>query len=117
MEKEKYNEQICRIIWHDVLQNSIKPFSWEIDFCNVKVIDRGTAFYLFKIRCWVEIRFLSELSLYQIAFKPENQKSQAVYNCVPLDKIVNVIDDTVQYGLSSYDYICSKYGLVYKVAI
>ena len=32
-------------------------------------------------------------------------------------KIVNVIDDTVQYGLSSYDYICSKYGLVYKVAI
>ena len=44
MDKEKYNEQICRIIWHDALQRSIKPFLWGIDFGNIKVIDNGTEF-------------------------------------------------------------------------
>ena len=107
------NENIAKVIWHDAIQNSIKPFSWKLDFGSVKVADEGTAFYLFKIRCWVEVRFLQEMSHYQITFKPDNQKSRIVYDCVMLDKIVNVIDDTVRYGLSSYDYICSKYGLIY----
>lgn len=44
MDKEKYNERICRVIWHDALQNSIKPFSWSIDFRSIKVIDDGTEF-------------------------------------------------------------------------
>lgn len=111
------NENIARIIWHEALQNSMKPFSWGLDFSNVKVIEKGTEFYLFKTQCWIEVRYLSEISLYQITVKPDNQESQAVYDCVPLDKIVAVIDDSVQFGLSSYDYICSKYGLVYKVAV
>lgn len=111
------NENIAKVIWHDAIQNFIKPFSWEPDFDSVKVIDEGTAFYLFKMQSWVEVRYLQEMSLYQITFKPDNQKSRVVYDCVTLDKIVNVIDDTVRYGLSSYDYICSKYGLIYKVAV
>ena len=44
MDKEKFNERICRIIWHDALQNSIKPFLWSIDFRSIKVIDNGTEF-------------------------------------------------------------------------
>ncbi len=111
------NESVAKIIWHEALQNSMKPFGWGLDFGSVKVIDQGTSFYLFKTRCWIKVRYLSDMSLYQITIKPDNQKSQAVYDCVPLDKIVSVIDDTVESGLSSYDYICSKYGLIYKVAV
>lgn len=44
MDNEKYSERICRIIWHDALQQSIKPLSWGIDFSSIKVIDNGTDF-------------------------------------------------------------------------
>lgn len=111
------NENIAKVIWHDALQNSMKPFSWGVDFSNVKVIEKGTSFYLFKTQCWIEVRYLPEMNLYQITVKPDNEESEITYDCVPLDKIVAVIDDTVSYGLASYDFICSKYGLIYKVAV
>lgn len=111
------DENIAKVIWHDALQNSMKPFSWGLDFSSVKVIEKGTAFYLFKSQCWIEVHYVSNMKLYRITLKPDNRKSEVVYDCVPLEKIVNVIDDTVSYGLASYDFICSKYGLIYKVAV
>lgn len=44
MDKEKYNERICHIIWHDAFQRFIIPFSWGINFSSIKVIDNGTEF-------------------------------------------------------------------------
>lgn len=111
------NENIAKVIWHDALQNSIKPFSWKLDFSSAKVIEKGTAFYLFKSQCWIEVRYVSNMKLYRITVKPNNEESEIIYDCVPLGKIVAVIDDIVSYGLASYDFICSKYGLIYKIAV
>ena len=111
------NEKIAKVIWHDALQKSFLPFGWGLDFNDIKVTDKGTEFYLFKTECWIEVRYLAELNLYQITVKPENEETEITYDCVPLDKIVSVINDTVSYCLASYDLICSKYGVIYKVAV
>ena len=111
------NEKIAKVIWHDALQKSFLPFGWGLDFNDIRVTENGTEFYLLKTECWIEVHYLPEMNLYQIIVKPENEETEITYNCVPLDKIVTVIDDTLSYGLASYDFICSKYGLIYKVAV
>lgn len=111
------NEKIAKVIWHDALQKSFLPFGWGLDFNDIRVTESGTEFYLLKTECWIEVRYLTEMNLYQITVKPENEETEITYDCVPLDKIVTVIDDTLSYGLAFYDYICSKYGLIYKVAV
>ena len=40
-EQDKYNERMCRYIWNDALQRSIKTLSWGVDFARVKVIENG----------------------------------------------------------------------------
>ena len=37
---------MCRYIWNDALQRSIKTLSWGVDFPRVKVIKNGTEFHV-----------------------------------------------------------------------
>ena len=39
--KELHNESMAKTIWHDALQCSMKPFSWGLNFNDIKVIDGG----------------------------------------------------------------------------
>ena len=54
--KELHNESMAKTIWHDALQCSMKPFSWGLNFNDIKVIDGGTAFHVLgKVAGWIKI--------------------------------------------------------------
>lgn len=100
MDKEKFNERICRIIWHDALQQSIKPLSWGIDFSSIKVIDKGTEFkfqaqtVMGKIR----IRYSEGTGLFNVTVRLDNNEdSPIIMKDIDLKSLVSLIDRNIKY--------------------
>lgn len=112
------NEKIAKVIWHDALQKSFLPFGWGLDFDSLRVIENGTAFHVQgKIKGWVNIQ-LSQSHFYKVTIIPDGEKANEVlYEYVSLDKLVSLIDANMEYGISSYDYISSAFGLTPKIAV
>ena len=97
MDNEKYSERICRIIWHDALQQSIKPLSWGIDFSSIKVIDKGTEFkfqtqtVMGKIR----IRYSEGTGLFNVTVRLDNNEdSPIIMKDIDLKRLVSLIDNS-----------------------
>lgn len=104
MDKEKYNERICRVIWHDALQNSIKPFSWSIDFRSIKVIDNGTEFMFqnHKKTGKVIIQYSERTGLFNVTVIHDyDERNLVIVEDVFLDMLVSVIDE----NLSSHEFV------------
>lgn len=98
MDKDKYNERICRIIWHDALQNSIKPFLWSIDFRNIKVIDNGTEFMFqnHKKTGKVIIQYSERTGLFNVTIIHANdERNPVIIENVYIDMLVSVIDENL----------------------
>ena len=99
MDKEKFNERICRIIWHDALQNSIKPFLWSIDFRSIKVIDNGTEFMFqnHKKTGKVIIQYSERTGLFNVTVIHANdERNPVIIENVYIDMLVSVIDENVE---------------------
>ena len=97
-EQDKYNERMCRYIWNDALQRSIKTLSWGVDFPRVKVIENGTEFHVqgFKITGIIRIQYVEGSDLFKVNIIPDdkNEKTIIIEN-VFLDKLVSVIDENL----------------------
>lgn len=96
MDNEKYSERICRIIWHDALQNSIKPFLWSIDFRSIKVIDNGTEFMFqnHKKTGKVIIQYSERTGLFNVTIIHANdERNPVIIENVYIDMLVSVIDE------------------------
>ena len=113
------NEKVARFIWNNSLQRSHLPFTWNLDFNTVQAEENGTSFYCGRLGAWVIIQ-MQEDNLFSVAIEPEGseyEENGIIYESVPLEKVVPLIDENVRYGLASYDYICGKLGLHQKLAV
>ena len=96
--EDKYNEKMCRLIWHDALQCSIKTLSWGIDFVRVKVIENGTEFHVqgFKVTGVIRVQYVEGSDLFKVTIIPDDKKEKTIIiENVFLDKLVSVIDDNL----------------------
>ena len=116
---EFYNESIAKTIWHDALQHSLKPFSWGLDFNDIKVIDGGTNFHVRgKVTGWIKIQYQRSMNHFRITITPDNsEEDEIIYESVFLNQLVPVIDATVKSGISYHNLICLQYGLLKKIAV
>lgn len=117
MDNEKYSERICRIIWHDALQQSIKPLSWGIDFSSIKVIDKGTEFkfqaqtVMGKIR----IQYSERTGLFNVTVIHVNdERNPVIIENVYIDMLVSVIDENIEKTEDYKERICREYGFTEK---
>lgn len=111
------DEKIAKAICNNSLQRSMAFFGWLPDLSSIKVIKNGTSFYLGKLKAWVLIMYEESVGNYSITIRADNGGNEITYHFVPLDNIVPVIDATVKYGMSSYDYICEICNLTPKMAV
>lgn len=98
MDKERYNERICRIIWHDALQRSTKPFLWGIQFSSIKVVDNGTEFMFqnHKITGKVIILYSESTELFDVTVIPDNYEgSPIIIENVKIGILVSVINKLI----------------------
>jgi len=98
MDNEKYSERICRIIWHDALQQSIKPLSWGIDFSSIKVIDNGTEFMFqnHKKTGKVIIQYSERTGLFNVTVIHVNdERNPVIIENVEMGILVSVIDKQI----------------------
>lgn len=96
--EDKYNERMCRLIWHDALQCSVKTLSWGVDFIRVKVIENGTEFHVqgFKVTGIVRIQYVEGSDLFKVTIIPDNNEEKPIIiESVFLDKLVSVIDENL----------------------
>lgn len=115
MDKEKFNERICRIIWHDALQNSIKPFLWSIDFRSIKVIDNGTEFMFqnHKKTGKVIIQHSERTELFNATVIHDNdEKNPIIIENVYIDMLVSVIDENVEKTEDYEKRISEEYHII-----
>lgn len=115
MDKEKYNERICRVIWHDALQNSIKPFSWSIDFRSIKVIDDGTEFVFqnHKKTGKVIIQYSERTGLFNVTVIHDyDERNLVIVEDVYLDMLVSVIDENVEKTEDYENRISEEYHII-----
>ena len=115
MEIEDRDVKMARYIWHSTLQRSFIPFSWGIDFANVKAIDHGTEFHVqgFIITGTVKIQYVEGADTFKITISPDDrQKERIVYEDVYLDQIVSLIDETVEKVENYEEAVRGEYGLV-----
>lgn len=113
-EQDKYNEKMCRYIWHDILQRSIKTLSWGVDFANVKVIENGTEFHVqgFKVTGIVRVQYVEGSDLFKVTIIPDNKKKQPIIiEDVYFDMLVSVIDEAVEHCENYEKRVCDEYGL------
>lgn len=98
MDKEKYNERICHIIWHDAFQRFIIPFSWGINFSSIKVIDNGTEFRFqnHKITGEVIIQYSERTGLFDVTVLPDNYEGiPVIIENVEIGMLVSVINKQI----------------------
>lgn len=89
---------MCRLIWHDALQCSVKTLSWGVDFIRVKVIENGTEFHVqgFKVTGIVRIQYVEGSDLFKVTIIPDNNEEKPIIiESVFLDKLVSVIDENL----------------------
>lgn len=113
--EDKYNEKMCRLIWHDALQCSIKTLSWGIDFVRVKVIENGTEFHVhgLKITGNVRIQYVEGSDLFKVNIIPDDKKEKTIIiENVFLDKLVSVIDE----NLGNCEIIKKRISKEYELA-
>ena len=99
-EQDKYNERMCRYIWNDALQRSIKTLSWGVNFAKVKVISNGTEFHVqgFKVTGIVRVQYVEGSDLFKVTIIPDNnQEKPIVIEDVYIDQLVSVIDEAVEH--------------------
>lgn len=108
------NEKIAKHIWHDILQNSMKPFKWGFEFRTVKTIDNGTAFRVSTkfITGWVEIQ-QTDGDVYDVTIKPDLLGGGLHYEGLTSDKLVLQIDRVLSEGILSDNTDSQNY----KVAV
>ena len=98
--EDKYNERMCRLIWHEALQCSIQTLSWGVDFVRVKVIKNGTEFHVqgLKIIGNVKIQYVEGSDLFKVTIIPDEQQEEKpiIIENVFLDKLVSVIDENLR---------------------
>ena len=113
-EQDKYNEKMCRYIWHDALQCSVKTLSWGVDFVRVKVIENGTEFHVqgFKITGIVRIQYVEGADLFKVTIIPDNkQEKPIIIEDVYIDQLVSVIDEAVEHCENYENRVSEVYGL------
>ncbi|MEI3055371.1 MAG: hypothetical protein V8T55_02265 [Phocaeicola plebeius] len=100
MDNEKYSERICRIIWHDALQKSIKPLSWGINFSSIKVIDKGTEFNFQTqtVMGQVRIQYSEDTGLFNVTVRLDNNEdSPIIMKDIDLKRLVSLIDKNIKH--------------------
>lgn len=100
MDNEKYSERICRIIWHDALQKSIKPLSWGINFSSIKVIDKGTEFNFQTktVMGQVRIQYSEGTGLFNVTVRLDNNEdSPIIMKDIDLKRLVFLIDRNIKH--------------------
>lgn len=94
------NEKICKHIWNNILQCSLKPLKWGFELRTVKTIDHGTAFMVHTqfMNGWVKIQ-QDNKGNFKIGIKPENFGSELTYEDIPSDNLISTIDRVVREGV------------------
>ena len=112
-EQDKYNEKMCRYIWHDALKWSIKTLSWGVDFARVKVIKNGTEFHVqvFNVTGIVRVQYVEGSDLFKVTIIPDNQEKPIIIEGVYIDQLVSVIDEAVEHCENYENRVSEVYGL------
>lgn len=104
---------MCRYIWNDALQRSIKTLSWGVDFPRVKVIKNGTEFHVqgFKVTGIVRVQYVEGSDLFKVTIIPDNnQEKPIIIEDVYFDMLVSVIDENVEHCDNYKERISEEYG-------
>lgn len=104
---------MCRYIWNDALQRSIKTLSWGVDFAKVKVIKNGTEFHVqsFKVTGIVRIQYVEGSDLFKVTIIPDNNEEKPIIiEDVCIDELVSVIDEAVEHCDNYEKRISEEYG-------
>lgn len=111
--EDKYNEKMCRYIWNDALQRSIKTLSWGVDFARVKVIENGTEFHVqgLKVTGIIRVQYVEGSDLFKVTIIPDKQDKPIIIDDVYFDQLVSVIDKNVERCENYEKRVCEKYGL------
>ena len=112
-EQDKYNERMCRYIWNNALQRSIKTLSWGVDFPRVKVIENGTEFHVqgFKVTGIVRVQYVEGSDLFKVTIIPDNKQEAIIIEDVYIDQLVSVIDEAVEHCENYENRVSEVYGL------
>lgn len=111
--KDNYDYKMAKYIWK-ILQSSIIPFSWGIDFSTVSVIENGTEFHVqgFKITGKVKIQYVHGLDLFRVDIIPDDEKEEnSVFEEVYLDTLISTIDVAVEKTENYEERVAEEYPI------
>lgn len=107
------DERIAQHIWHESLQNSIKPLSWGISLSTIKVIESGTAFRIRgKFNGVVKILYNQKRNIYKVIIKSDFENKPIVYGNVLLKNLVSVIDQVLSKSVKSRKPEYEEHGII-----
>lgn len=94
------DEKIAKMIWHDILQCSMKPLGWGFDPRTIQTIENGTTFRVNApfLRGWVKIQQETD-GHFKVGIKPDTFGSELTYDSVSSDKLISTIDRVLSQGI------------------
>jgi len=114
MEKLTINdESTAKHIWHDILQNSMKPFGWKFEFNSVSTIPNGTSF---KVNANYVVGMIKiqqkENNAFDVTITPDNF-GDLLYEDVTAEDLVSVIDRVLTQGI----FADNRESTEYRIAV
>lgn len=97
--QDRINENIAKHIWHDILQNSMKPFGWCFEFNTVKAILNGTSFRVNTDYVVGVVEIQQTGNCYTVTIRPDNYGGSLIYEDITSDKLVSQIDGVLREGI------------------
>ncbi len=110
---------MAKYIWHDILQTSFIPFSWGVDFANIKVIKNGTEFHVqaFKVTGRVRVQYNEGSDLFKVTVLPDNGAETIIREDVYFDTLISTIDELVEKVPDYEKRVAKEYNLAIKEAV
>lgn len=97
---EEQNYKWGEYIWKNSLQRSFKVLTWGIDITSIdNSIDKGTQFHCYgrKMQGLISIQHEDWCNTFQITIKPDGQEEPIIIENVLLEKIVYVINESIEH--------------------
>lgn len=98
--QERQNESVAKHIWHDILQCSFIPFSWNFEVKSIKTELNGTSFRVNTklVIGWVKIEMDITTKNFTVTIQPDNYKGPIVFEHVLPQELVSKINRVLKKG-------------------